>query len=83
MPVPPPKTKTYTREIYRLFTQDEVRSLFKEAHDHCKQQVKRTVHRTPKGRTVFRRDKTAYLNCIKSYIDSKVQERARELGALG
>jgi len=41
------------------------------------------VHRTPKGRTVFRRDKTAYLNCIKSYIDSKVQERARELGAVG
>jgi len=78
MPLPPPKTKTYVREEQRLFSQDEVRNWFKEAHEHCKKTIKRTVHKTPKGKTVFRRERGAYVNCIRDYINKKIEERKRE-----
>jgi hypothetical protein len=72
-----PSTKTYSREVMRLFTKDEVAGLLKEAHAHCKAQIKVSYHgigRT-RRRNVITRPASEYQSCIKEYINKKIQER--------
>ena len=74
--------KTYTRQVLTLFTREEMARLLKEAHDHCKASVKPTYHKIgrTRQRSVIYRERSAYLNCIKEYINSKVMERVRAAG---
>jgi len=74
------KTKTYTRTIFRVMTREEVQGLFKRAHEYCKNAVKPSRHEiggTFGGtkRKVIARDKRAYMDCIKSFIDQEVAKR--------
>jgi len=72
-----PSTKTYTREVMRLFTKDEVGGLLKEAHAHCKAQVKLSYHAIGRSRrrNVVSRPASEYQSCIKEYINKRIQER--------
>jgi len=71
--------KTYTREVETLFSKDEMSALFKEAHSYCKNAVAPKPHRIGKrGRLVIYRPRSEYLNCIKNYIQKKVDERVKE-----
>lgn len=69
--------KTYTRLVYRLFTREELADLLKRAHDHCKKAVKLTYHRIGKARKrpIIARDRSEYMACIRSYIDSEIKKR--------
>ena len=69
--------KTYTREVIRLFTKDELAQLLKEAHDHCKATVKPTYHHVgrKRPRALIARPRDAYQQCIKQYINQKIQEK--------
>jgi len=69
-------TKTYTRTVETIFTREELQSLLKRAHEHCKATVKPIPHRIgrTRRRTVVYRKRDEYLNCIKEYI-------YREMGA--
>jgi hypothetical protein len=75
-------TKSYTRQVITLFTRDEVSRLLKEAHDACKAKVKPTYHKIgrTRQRSVVYRERDAYLNCIKEYINNKVMERVKAIG---
>jgi len=70
-------TKTYTREVYRFFTREELAELLKRAHEECKKEVPLTVHRTGKKRqrTVITHKKEEYLSCIRRKILDKLKER--------
>ena len=70
-------TKTYTREVMRLFTKDEVADLLKQAHAHCKSQVKISYHTIGKNRkrNVIARPSGEYQSCIRNYINQEIQKR--------
>jgi hypothetical protein len=70
--------KTYTREVETLFSKEEMTVLMREAHAHCKNAVKETLHRIGKTRrrTVKMRKREDYLNCIKEFIHRRIAERA-------
>jgi len=74
------RTVTYTREVYRFLSREELQTLLKRAHDECKREVPLTVHRTGKkrARTVLTRPRDAYLACIKRKI---LEELARRVPA--
>jgi len=77
-------TKTYTREVTTLFTKEEIAQLLKEAHEHCKREVKPTWHQIGKTRKrgILARPRRQYQECIKRYINQKIKERiASEAGA--
>jgi len=63
-------TKTYTREVRRFFTREELADLLKKAHEECKKEVPLTVHQigTKRKRTVLMRRADAYRSCIKKKI---------------
>ena len=63
-------TKTYTREVVRFFTREELQDLLKRAHAECKKEVPLVVHQIGKTRkrTVLMRQADAYRNCIKRKI---------------
>jgi hypothetical protein len=69
--------KTYTREIRRLFTKDEVATLLKEAHNFCKVNLKPTYHAIGqrRKRNVISVPRDQYQTCIRDYIEKKIQER--------
>jgi hypothetical protein len=69
--------KTYTREVRRLFTKDEVASLLKEAHNYCKANLKVTYHTIgrKRPRNVLTVPREQYQACIRDYIAKKIQER--------
>jgi len=69
--------KTYTREIRRLFTKDEVASLLRDAHNYCKANLKVTYHPIGKKRprNVLAIPRDEYQRCIKDYIMKKIEER--------
>jgi len=77
-----PVTKTYTREIYRLFTREELAELFKRAHEECKREVPISLHKIGKKRprTTISRNRDEYLACIKLKIDEEIAKRAQALG---
>jgi len=70
-------TKTYTREVITLFTKDELAQLLREAHEYCKREVKPTYHHVGKTRkrAIIARPRGAYQDCIKRYINQKIQEK--------
>jgi hypothetical protein len=70
------KVTTYTREYRHVFSFDEIKSILKEAHKHCKDTVKATPHRIGKARRlVIAPTRQEYLNCIRNYINEKIKER--------
>jgi hypothetical protein len=70
------KVSSYTREWKHPFSFEEIRSLLKEAHKHCKDTVKGTPHRIGKARRLsLSPTRAEYLNCIRSYINEKIKER--------
>jgi len=73
----PGTTKTYTREVIRLFTKDEVANLLKQAHSHCKSQVKMSYHSIGRNRkrNVIARPSAEYQSCIREYINQEIQKR--------
>jgi hypothetical protein len=75
--------KTYTRQVLTLFTREEMASLLKEAHNACKAKVKPRLHKIgrTRQRTVVYRERAEYLNCIKEYINNKIAERVKAVGA--
>ena len=75
--------KEYKREVLTLFTKDELAQLLKEAHEHCKREVKPTYHHVGKKRkrAIIARPRGAYQDCIKRYINQKIQERLGSVGA--
>jgi hypothetical protein len=75
-------TKTYTRVVETLFTREEMKTLLEEAHKHCKDAIKMTLHKIGKKRprSVIMRKRDDYLDCIKKFIHGKIAERAKEKG---
>jgi len=76
------KTKTVTRNIYRIMTREEVQGLFKLAHEKCREEVKPRRHEiggTHGGtkRKVIARPKGEYMACIKRELDRLVEEKLR------
>ncbi len=73
--------RTYTRTVYTLFTREEMAELLREAHEHCKSEIKVSYHYVGKKRKrpVIARNREGYLRCIKDYINKKVKERAQEV----
>ncbi len=74
------KTKTYTRKIYRIMSWDEVKSLFRTAHERCREKVKPTIHYvggTYGGtkRKVISRPKESYMACVRSELEALVREK--------
>jgi len=70
------KVTTYTREYRHPFSFEEMRSLLKEAHKHCKATVKATPHRIGKAKRLsISPTRTDYLNCIRDFINKKIAER--------
>jgi len=71
--------KTYTREVIRLFTREELAELLKRAHEHCKATVGLTYHSIGKARkrNVVMRPATAYRECIKDFINKAVQDKLK------
>ena len=71
------KTVTYTREVYRFISREELRELLKRAHEECKREVPLTVHRTGKKRerTVLTRPRDEYLACIRRKILEEIAKR--------
>jgi hypothetical protein len=77
LPAKLPPKKTYVREVQPIFTREEMRTLLKAAHAHCKDTVKFVLHRIgqTRKRTVFMRKRDEYLACIRDFIYSKIAER--------
>ena len=71
---------TYTREVYRFISREELQALLRRAHAECKKEVPLTVHRTGKkrARTVLTRKRDEYLACIRRKI---LEELARRIPA--
>jgi hypothetical protein len=67
-------TKTYTRTVESIFTIEQIKDLLRNAHNHCKTQVKAVPHRIGKSRrrTVIMRRRDEYLNCIRQYIYEQI-----------
>jgi len=72
-----PVVKTYTREVIRFFTKEELTELLRSAHAECKTEVPLTVHRIGKKRprTVMMRKADDYRNCIRRKIIEKLKEK--------
>jgi len=73
-----PITKTYTREVQKLFNRDEIANLLKQAHAYCKANVKMSYHSIGRNRkrNVISRPAGEYQNCVKNYIMQEIQKRA-------
>jgi hypothetical protein len=73
-------TKTYTREVYRFFTREELQELLKRAHAECKKEVPLTVHQigVKRKRTVMMRKREDYKNCIRKKILEELKRKIPE-----
>lgn len=73
-------SKTYTRNIYRIMSREEVQGLFKRAHEACRNQIKPMRHEIGgtfggSKRRVIARPRGEYIACIKRFIDEEVNRR--------
>jgi hypothetical protein len=73
-------TKTYTREVYRFFTREELQDLLKRAHAECKKEVPLVVHKHKgkRERTVMMRKREDYLKCIRRKIIEELKKKIPE-----
>ena len=69
--------KTYTREVWTVFTQEELKDILKQAHEYCKEHVPRVRHKIgrKRQRTVWTRPREQYQQCIRNFIEQKIKER--------